>query len=579
MDMNNIKQENSRSHIDTINPSSQEEIDYSLNILKNNKDAWTQLDTTARITILDQIKDDLHKCEKEWVAASMAAKNLEYETMGEAEEWAGVTIAYRQIRFLRKSLKDIIRFGQPKISGKLTTRSNGQVVAQVIPFDWKEKIALPGIKGEVWMDPNVSIQNGTIPQASFYRTQNKKGQVCIVLGAGNFSCLITSDFLYKLFVEGQVVALKMNPANEYLGPILKKVYACLIKSGYLQILYGGVDEGTYLCNHSAVDSIHMTGSNKTFEAIVFGSAAEGKQRKASRNPLVRKPFSAELGSISPVIVVPGPWTDNDVKKQAARIGSWLVPNAGCNCLTPRMIVQMKSWDSRKKLIDEIGAFLSKIPTRKAYYPGSIKIHKQFSEAHPKALQLGDPLDGHLPWTFITDIDSESDDICLTSEPFTSLFSETALEASDVANFIGKAVDFVNDSLWGTLSASIVVHPKSMKNPEIAAAVDSAIANLRYGSIVVNNSGVLDYYLSNTLWGGYPGSDIYDVQSGIGFVNNPLMFDCPQKSVVYADFDPIADPFLADSKNNHLWFRQDTRFTHSPTVWNLFNLIWKAIMIK
>ena len=579
MDMQNVTMENRKLLHDVFKPSSQEEIDSALDVLKNNKDAWVQLDLTDRITILDQIKDDLHKYEKEWVAASMAAKSLDYESMGEAEEWAGVTIAYRQIRFLRKSLEDIIRYGQPKIPGKITIRPNGQVVAQVIPFDLKEKLALPGIRGEVWMDPNVSIQDGTIPQASFYRAQNKKGHVCTVLGAGNFSCLVPSDFLYKLFVEGQVVALKMNPVNEYLGPILIKVYSSLIENGYLQILYGSADEGAYLCNHSLVDSIHMTGSNKTFEAIVFGTASEAKQRKDSCNPLVTKPFSSELGNISPVIVIPGPWTDDDVKKQAARIGSWLVPNAGCNCLTPRMIVQMKDWESRNKLNDEIAVFLSKISTRKAYYPGSIKIHKKFIEAHPQALQLGEPADGHLPWTFITDVDPVNEDMCFTNEPFTSLFSETALEADDVSSFISKAVDFVNNSLWGTLSATIVVHPKSMKNPEISAAVDSAIENLRYGSIVLNNSGVLDYYLGNTLWGGYPNTNVYDVQSGIGFVNNPLMFDQPQKSVVYADFNPIADPFLAGSENSHLWFRQDTQYNYSPTVGNLFNLLWKAITIK
>jgi hypothetical protein len=37
------------------------------------------------------------------------------------------------------------------------------------------------------------------------------------------------------------------------------------------------------------------------------------------------------------------------------------------------------------------------------------------------------------------------------------------------------------------------------------------------------------------WGGYPGRDIYDIQSGIGFVNNMLMFDKPQKAIVRGQF--------------------------------------------
>lgn len=564
----------------TLEPNSADEIDRALDVLTVHKDAWALMDIPNRITILDQIRHDLQKFEKRWIEASLAAKGTHYETMGEAEEWAGISVVYRQIRLLKKALSDIALYGNPKIPGKVTTRANGQVVAQVVPTDWKEKLALPGMRAEVWMDPTVSLADGGIPQASFYHRQDKKGQVCAILGAGNFSSPVTGDFLHKLFVEGQVVALKMNPVNEYLGEIFEDVFSVLVKGGYLQFLYGAAKEGTYLCNHPAVERVHMTGSDRTFEAVEFGPGEEGKQRKQSHKPLLKKPFSAELGNIAPVIVVPGPWTEKDIQKQSKRLGSWLVPNAGFNCLTPRMIIQMKDWEHREKLNEGIGSFLSKIKTRKAYYPGSFELHQQFVGSHPEALQLGEPEEGHLPWTFIPDVDAMNEnDICFNREPFISLYSETALEAGNVVEFIGKAVEFANDNLWGTLVASIVVHPKSMKDPDIAAAVDRAIADLRYGSVVINNWGILAYYFGNTPWGGYPGSDIYDVQSGIGFVNNALMFDRAQKSVCYADFNPVADPFLANTTNNYLYFRQDASFQSNPSVGNLVNSAWKAMAIK
>ena len=197
------------------------EIDRALAVLTAHKDAWAMMDIPGRIALLDQIKQDLLKVEKCWIAACMTAKGATYETMAEGEEWYGLTVTYRNIRFLRKALQDILRFGKPKIPGKVTTRANGQVVAQVVPYDWKEQLALPGIRAEVWMDPTVSLHNGGIPQASFYHSQDRQGRVCLVLGAGNIAGLMPGDFLYKLFVEGQVVALKMNPVNEYLGPILE----------------------------------------------------------------------------------------------------------------------------------------------------------------------------------------------------------------------------------------------------------------------------------------------------------------------------------------------------------------------
>ena len=112
-----------------------------------------------------------------------------------------------------------------------------------------------------------------------------------------------------------------------------------------------------------------------------------------------------------------------------------------------------------------------------------------------------------------------------------------------------------------------------------SVVPLAIEDLRYGSIVINNWGALAHYMIMTPWGGYPGSEIYDVQSGIGFVNNPLMFDRVQKSVIYSDFAPLADPFLANTSNNYLWYRQDARYHFQPSISNLFNLVWKALTIK
>lgn len=563
-----------------LEPSSQAEIDQALAVLTDHKNAWAMMDIPGRISLLDQIKQDLPQVEEQWIAASLAAKEANLETFDEATEWYSFTIAYRQIRFLRKALQDIIQFGKPKIPGKVTTRPNGQVVAQVVPYDRKEQLTLAGIRAEVWMDPSVSLEDAGIPQASFYHSQDKKGQVCAILGAGNHAALIPADFLYKLFVEGQVVALKMNPVNEYVGPILEDGFASLISAGYLQVLYGGAQEGAYLCNHPAVDTLHLTGSDRTFDAIVFGPGAEGKQRKQARQPLLKKPFSAELGNISPVIVVPGPWTEKDIRNQSARIGSWLVPNSGCNCLTPRMIIQMKGWEHRAELNQGIADFLSTTKTRKAYYPGSFELHQRFIDAHPEALQLGEPKAGHLPWTFIPGVDARNgDDICFNTEPFMSLYSETALEAGNVVEFIGKAVEFANEMLWGTLVASIVVHPESMKDAAVAAAVDQAIADLRYGSIVINQFSGLTHYLTNAPWGAYPGSDIYDVQSGIGFVNNPLMFDKVQKSVCYAEFSPRVDPFLANSTNGYLLFRQDTRYQYNPSILNMSKVLWRAMTIK
>ena len=61
-------------------------------------------------------------------------------------------------------------------------------------------------------------------------------------------------------------------------------------------------------DHPLVGDVHVTGSDKTHDAIVFGAGEEGARRKAANDPVLTKPVSCELGNVSPVVVVPGVWT-------------------------------------------------------------------------------------------------------------------------------------------------------------------------------------------------------------------------------------------------------------------------------
>jgi acyl-CoA reductase-like NAD-dependent aldehyde dehydrogenase len=390
------------------------------------------------------------------------------------------------------------------------------------------------------MASGIKADEAVKTQASIYQDKSHKGKIVVVLGAGNASCLVPGDFLYKLFVEDLVVILKTNPVNAYLGPLIEDGFKALVQRGFLRIVHGGAEEGVYLCNHPEVDEIHITGSDRTFEAIVFGPGSEGARCKAERRPLIEKRFTAELGNVTPVIVVPGPWNDKDVTDQAVELVSWLADNAGFNCHTPRVVIQHKNWGKRNTLIKAMGNVLSNIETRKGYYPGAKERHTAFVAAHPGAEQFGGAIGDHIPWTFIADVDPRSkEDFCFKSEPFCGLFSETAIEAPSVPDFIDRAVEFANETLWGTLYAAIIVHPGSLRDPQVAAALDRAIAGLGYGMIGVNLRAEYVYSLMLAPWSGFPEHDAYDVQSGIGFTNNVLMFDRPQKSVFRGPFRSVS----------------------------------------
>ena len=563
----------------SISPSSQEEMDAAVQALQAQKDAWVAVPIRQRIALLDQLIKDFLAIAERWVAAGVQAKRLDPQSPTAGEEWAlGPFPVLRNMRLLRESLRDIATKGRPQIPGPVTTRPDGQVVAQVFPQSAYDRIFFGGVTAEVWMQPGVTQAELPDTQAVMYHTKHP-GRVALVLGAGNVSSIGPMDALYKLFVEDQVALFKTNPVNAYLGPLMAESFRALIEPGYLRIVYGGVAEGTYLCNHPGVDEIHITGSDKTFDAIVFGSGPEGAARKAARTPLLTKRVTGELGNVSPVIVVPGPWSGSDIAYQAAHLASMLTNNAGYNCNATRVIIQQAGWQQREPLMRQVSQIFAGLPSRPAYYPGAQERHQAFIAAHPDAQQYGDASAGKLPWTVITGVDPNDDsDICFTTEAFCSLFAETALEAASAPEYIDRAVDFANDRLWGTLNATILVHPTSLKDPAIKAAVERAVANLRFGSVGVNYWAAASFLLGQTPWGGYPGSDVFDIQSGNDVVHNTLMFSRAQKSVVRGPFRSMPTPpfFVTRSRATGSVFRQLSAFEAAPSPGKVLSIVVAAM---
>ncbi|HET9109874.1 MAG TPA: aldehyde dehydrogenase family protein [Ktedonobacterales bacterium] len=516
--------------------SDQATMDTAVRTLQERKDAWVSVPVRERIVLIDRLMADFHAIQGRWVAACLEAKGLAPDAPAASEEWAtGAYAMLKHLRQLRASLSDIERHGSPRIPGPVRTLPDGQVVAQVFPQTLYDQVFYGGVTAEIWQQPGVTVESLPRTMAVAYRNK-PSGKVALVLGAGNVSSIGPMDAFYKLFVENQVVALKANPVNAYLGPLMEEAFRSLIASGYLRILYGGAAEGAYLCNHPGVDEIHITGSDKTFDAIVWGTGPDAATRKAAGTPLLTKRITGELGNVSPVIVVPGPWSASDISYHAAHIASMLTNNAGYNCNATRVIIQHDSWSQREPLLQEVRGILGKTPARPAYYPGSHERYAAFTEAHPEAERYGEARDGALPWTLITGVDPQtSDDICFTTEAFCALFAETTLTAGSVAEYIDQAVAFCNEQVWGTLSATLLVHPASLRDPAVAQAVERGISALRYGSIGVNYWGGVSFALGVTTWGAFPGHGLDDIRSGAGVVHNALMFDQPQKSVVRAKF--------------------------------------------
>jgi hypothetical protein len=89
------------------------------------------------------------------------------------------------------------------------------------------------------------------------------------------------------------------------------------------------------------------------------------------------------------------------------------------------------------------------------------------------------------------------------------------------------------ALQGTLAATILIHPRSLKDPATAAALDRALAGLRYGAVAVNTWAATAYGLGSLPWGAYPGHPLHDIHSGRRWVRNTFLLEDVEKSVLRA----------------------------------------------
>ena len=504
-------------------------LDNSLSNLQSNKNRWATLPITDKIDYLDQtIKRSVDFAE-EWANAGSEAKGLSVNSPLSGEEWLGGPYAFLNWLQYMKNTLNALAAGKSAIHKvKISERANGQTVAHVYPNNLLEKLLLDNYYLDVWMQDGVTPSNIEDTVALFYKKENPQGKVSLVLGAGNVSSIVPLDIFYKMFAEGEVVLIKMNPINDYLGPIFEKIFAPLIEAGFIQFAYGGGDVGAYLTRHNLVDTIHITGSARTHDAIVFGVGEEGKQHKRENQSIMNKPISSELGGVSPTIVVPGPWSKGDFKFQAESIATQKLQNAGHNCIATQVLIMPKEWVGTKKLLQEVENKIANTDSRPAYYPGAAD-RQNAAREHANAKSLNCDVDR----TIIYDVDALIDEPCFRDEYFGPVLTTVSLDGSDPVAFLKAAVQFANEKLDGTLGANIIIHPKTMKAHE--EALDQAIADLRYGGIGVNTWCALAFLAAGGAWGAFPGHTQDYIQSGKGVVHNAFLFGKTQKTVAKGPF--------------------------------------------
>ncbi len=564
------------------------DLDAALHDLAAHKTEWARLPLDRKIWLLEGLAPRIEAVAGRWVTAAARAKGLPEGSPLRGEEWtSGPWAAINYLGPLAETLRHVEAGTLDQLlAGKVRQRPDRQTVVRVLPDGLTDHVLFSGVEVDVWMRPGVTPDSLPDQIASFYREDEPEGAVALVLGAGNIASIPLLDALYKLYAQGQVVLLKMNPVNSYLGPLFEEVFAAFVNAGYLRIAYGGADVGAILTRHDLVDEIHMTGSAQTHDAVVYGTGAEGAARKERDEPVIDKRVTSELGGVTPCLVVPGDWSEPDLEFQAQNVASQKMHNGGFNCVGTQVLVLPEAWRQRDAFVHTVRKALRELPDRPAYYPGAADRVAAAREAYPDVAERLGPTGAR---TLLTHVPPDDDGPAFEDEFFSSTLAVTSLPGGqqDPAEWLDRAVDFCNEHLAGTLGITILVHPRTLRR--LGDRFWDAVARLRYGTVAVNGWVGAGFLVAQGAWGAFPGHTRDDIQSGVGVVHNAYLFDRPQKTVIRSPFAPFPRSLLlgemhtaptplyyATNETAETTARRVTRFAADPSPLKLPGIVASAL---
>ena len=545
---------------------SQLDLDRNINRLRIHSVEFSELSDDELILLLEQTIKNIQGVSYYWATLSAEKKQI-LQKHKEGEEWlGGPFVSILTTQYYIEYLK-----GNTKLTEDKYDKSTNSY--KVFPNKLIESLTFPLLKAEIRFNKSMSFEQ--IKEfRGFSQRIGHTSNVTLVLGAGNVSSIPFLDTIFHLVANRSVVLLKLNPVNDYLLPVFEKVFAEFIDRGFISVVNGNLNTSKYLTKHRSIDSIHLTGSNHTYENIVYDKTLNDKERSLSTFPKInKKPIFTELGNVTPIIIHPGKWSNSELKFQARKIATAKLNNSGFNCIAAQVIVLPKGWRSSEKLKKYIKFYLKKIGDTTSYYPGSNQSLESFR--NNDNYELVNESACSTPF-MIADLDAE--DKYSTSEVWNSTLYFKELEYSDNDSFADVSIKYVNNELWGNLVASVLIKGSNKKH--LKPVVDKYKNNLNYGTVAINEWSAIAFIIPTMPWGGYPGNKDNDIQSGQGYVHNAYFFESPLKGIVETKFrfsrfiDP---PWFVNNKKAHRLFKNLTYYQANNSKINFIKLIFSTLV--
>ncbi|MES2866204.1 aldehyde dehydrogenase family protein [Microbacterium sp. KRD172] len=512
-----------------LDETDRDRLDTAIDDLGAGARTWSALTVGQRATLLRGVRSAVAASAEEWALTAAVSKGLNGAHPLRGEEWlSGPYSALGAIDAYVETLTRLAEGRNPLEGIRIDRAPGGRTRVHAFPLTGIDKVLLSGFTGEVWLEPGVTPRAARAGAGLAQRTPDASGGVGLVLGAGNVTSIPVLDVLYELLAHNRTALLKVNPTQDALVSVFEHAFAPLIEPGFLRIVRGGGDVGAYLTAHPKLAHVHITGSAATFDAITWGTGASGRRRRREDRPLLKKPITAELGGVSPIIVVPGEWTDADLTFQAEHVATMRLQNGGHNCIAGQVVIMSSDWDQADAFRAALRRAYAKAPERAIWYPGSDDRMQRAGDDYPDALVLGDRL--------LVEIGEGDDATALQNTEYFAPVLGVVEVGGTGQEFLDAAVAHANHDLQGTLGANLLIDPATQK--ALGTGFERAITELRYGSIAINAWTAVGFITPTLTWGAFPGNTLADVGSGIGVVHNALLLDRVERSIMRGPFRPF-----------------------------------------
>ena len=141
-----------RLHLDPIRKS-------KYLILDTNKDNWVNLPISEKIPLFKSLSSNTATVAKDWTDAAVKAKSIKEDSPLSGEEWtSGPWALIYGVESMVDTLMALDKGQNPPV-GKIRSRPDGQIVANIFPYNIYHHLLLSGIRAEVWMQKSVNENN------------------------------------------------------------------------------------------------------------------------------------------------------------------------------------------------------------------------------------------------------------------------------------------------------------------------------------------------------------------------------------------------------------------------------------